>query len=69
VLDRVGPALSRRGRGLAAVMTRADDYRKYAEECRSLAKKMEHENERNWLLEMAKAWEKLAKARDARGAK
>jgi hypothetical protein len=44
-------------------MKKASEYRQHAEECRQLATRMEHGEQRNQLLEMAATWEKLANER------
>jgi hypothetical protein len=41
-------------------MKKASDYRKYAEECRALAKQMPDGKQRRQLMEMAKTWDNLA---------
>ena len=45
-------------------MTKADDYRKHAAECRALARSAHKEDERKQLLKMADAWISLADERD-----
>ena len=45
-------------------MKNASDYRKHAEECRSLARQMKHADQREQLLAMAHTWERLADQRD-----
>lgn len=45
-------------------MKKASEYRKYAEECRALAKQMPHGEQRSQLLEMAKTWDNLAADRE-----
>ena len=46
-------------------MRKASQYRQNAVECRSLAAKMETEDQRKLLLEMAEHWEGLAEDRAA----
>jgi len=41
-------------------MKKASEYRQHAEECRALASKMDSEDQRAQLLQMADQWEKLA---------
>jgi len=41
------------------------EYRQHAEECRSLAQRMRHGEERDQLLDMAKTWDGLAEERAA----
>jgi hypothetical protein len=43
-------------------MKKASEYRRHAEECRSLARSMTGE-QRDQLLEMARTWDKLAEER------
>ena len=52
-----------------AVLKKASEYRKHAQECRALAKRMEHGEQRDQLLAMALTWDSLAKQREvsARG--
>ncbi len=45
-------------------METSTEYRRFAEECRRLAKNVETERHRKILLEMAEAWEKLAEEDD-----
>ena len=45
-------------------MTKAEDYRKHAAECRALARSAPKEDERKQLLKMADAWISLAEERD-----
>jgi hypothetical protein len=40
------------------------EFRKYAEECRELARKLTGEDDKKAMELMAKAWEKAAKARE-----
>jgi len=47
-------------------MDKAGDYRKHAEDCRTLARKAKYEHERNQLLMIADTW--LALASDQRDA-
>ena len=41
-------------------MKKASEYRKHGEECRQLAHRMEHGEQRDQLLEMAGTWDRLA---------
>ena len=45
-------------------MKKASEYRKHAQECRALARRMAHGDQRDQLLEMAEIWDKLAKQRE-----
>ena len=45
-------------------MRRASEYRQHAQECRSLAAKMEHAQERDLLLRMAATWDEMAAERE-----
>lgn len=45
-------------------MKKASDYRKYAEECRTLAKQMPDGEQRRQLMEMAQTWDNLAADRE-----
>jgi len=45
-------------------MKRASEYRKYAEECRALAKLVPEGEQRKQLLEMARVWDNLAADRE-----
>jgi hypothetical protein len=45
-------------------MKQAAEYRKHAEECRKLAHSARNEPERKQLMDMAAAWERLAKDRE-----
>jgi hypothetical protein len=47
-----------------AVLKKASEYRKHAQECRALAKRMEHGEQRDQLLAMALTWDSLAKQRE-----
>jgi hypothetical protein len=47
-------------------MTKAAQYRKYADQCKELAKAMEGDP-KNILLEIAAAWENCAREADERG--
>jgi hypothetical protein len=42
---------------------KASEYRKHGDECRLLAHRMEHGEQRDQLLEMAATWDKLAAER------
>jgi hypothetical protein len=44
---------------------KASEYRKHAEECRTLARQVPEGPQRDQLLEMARTWEALAADRDA----
>jgi hypothetical protein len=44
---------------------KASEYRKHAEECRTLARQVPEGPQRDQLLEMARTWEALADDRDA----
>ncbi len=44
-------------------MKKASEYRMHAGECRALALRMEHGEQRDQLLEMAATWDKLASER------
>jgi hypothetical protein len=44
---------------------KASDYRKHAEECRTLARQVPEGPQRDQLLEMARTWDNLADDRDA----
>ena len=44
--------------------TTAAEYRKFAEECKQLAKTAQNEGHRSVLVEMADAWRKLAARAD-----
>jgi len=44
-------------------MKKISEYRQHAEECRSLAQRMRHGNERDQLLAMANTWDGLADER------
>jgi hypothetical protein len=46
-------------------MQKVEDFRKHAEECLLLAERSREPAERDMLLNMAKAWDELAKARAA----
>ena len=46
-------------------MKRADQYRRYAAECRLLANRLQPSDHRQMLLEMAKNWTLLANEREA----
>ena len=46
-------------------MNRAAEYRKLAEECRSLAQRAQTQDEREQILEMVYIWENLAERREA----
>jgi hypothetical protein len=43
---------------------KASEYRKHAQECRALAKRMEHGEQRDQLLAMAQTWDRLAEQRE-----
>lgn len=45
-------------------MKKAADYRRHAQECRALAKKVETEAQRVSLLQMAETWDSLATERE-----
>ena len=45
-------------------MKTADDYRKHAHECRTLARQCKKDEERNQLLLMAQTWASLADERE-----
>ncbi|MDE2486864.1 MAG: hypothetical protein KGO51_05640 [Alphaproteobacteria bacterium] len=45
-------------------MRKASEYRQHAADCRALAAKMEHANERDLLLRMAATWEEMAHERE-----
>ena len=45
-------------------MKKASEYRRHAEECRTLARNAMSEQERNQLLTMAETWTKLAEERE-----
>ena len=47
-------------------MTKAAQYRKYAEQCRNLAKVLDGEG-KNTLLKIAEAWENCAREADTHG--
>ena len=47
-------------------MTKAAQYRKYAEQCKNLAEAL-HGESKNTLLEIAAAWENCAREADERG--
>ena len=44
-------------------MNKVSDYRKHAEECRSMADRNPNEEHRKMLLNMAETWEMLAEER------
>ena len=44
-------------------MKKASEYRKHAQECRALAKRMAHGEQRDQLLAMAQTWDSLAEQR------
>jgi hypothetical protein len=46
-------------------MQKVHDYRRHAEECRTLAQRARSQDEREMLLNMGKTWEDLATARAA----
>jgi hypothetical protein len=46
-------------------MKKASEYRKHAEECRTLAKHVPQGEHRDQLLEMAQTWDSLADDREA----
>ena len=50
-------------------MKKASEYQQHADECRMLAQKMRQDDQRDQLLKMAEAWEKLARQREAKLAK
>ena len=50
---------------MGCAVTKAAQYRKYAEQCKDLAEK--HGESKNTLLEIAAAWEKCAREADERG--
>jgi hypothetical protein len=43
---------------------KASEYRKHAQECRALAKRMAHGEQRDQLLAMAQTWDRLAEQRE-----
>jgi hypothetical protein len=45
-------------------MKKASEYRRHAEECRTLARNAMSDQERNQLLNMAETWTKLAEERE-----
>jgi hypothetical protein len=45
-------------------MKKASEYRKHADECRALAKRMEQGEHRDQCFELALTWERLAEQRD-----
>ena len=45
-------------------MKTAAEYRKHAEECRTLAQQVPEGEQRNQLLEMARTWDNLARDRE-----
>ena len=45
-------------------MKRAAEYRKHAQECRALAKRKEHGEQRDQLPAMAQTWDGLAEQRE-----
>ena len=47
-------------------MRQAAEYREHAGECRKLAQSAKNEAERNQLMEMAAAWERMAIERERR---
>jgi hypothetical protein len=47
-------------------MVKLDDYRKHANECRTLADKVRTEHERQLLIRMAQDWTSLAKECEGR---
>jgi hypothetical protein len=49
-----------------APMTKASQYRVFAQECKELASKMNEENKER-LLKIAEAWENCAREAEARG--
>ena len=48
-----------------APMRKVDDYKKHAEECRTMARNTVNEEHRQGLLQMAETWESLAEDRIA----
>jgi hypothetical protein len=52
--------------GWFRIMETASEYRKYAEECRALAKNAKTAQQREILLEMAQAWLQLAEDADGK---
>ena len=46
-------------------MKKISEYRQHAEECRSLAQRMRHGEERDQLLDMARTWDGLTEERAA----
>jgi hypothetical protein len=44
-------------------MRKVEDYRKHANECRTMARNTTNEDQRQGLLKMAETWESLAKDR------
>jgi hypothetical protein len=49
-----------RNRGLLPVVSRSDEYRRFAAECLEIAKAAEDEQQRAIFLQMARAWLALA---------
>ena len=45
-------------------MKKASEYREHAEECRRLARTARNEEDRRALMQMAEAWEDMAKYRE-----
>jgi hypothetical protein len=45
---------------MTAIVQKAAEFRKHAEDCRALARKAKREEERRQLLAMAETWERLA---------
>jgi len=50
-------------------MQNAEEYRKHAHECRTLARQCKKDEERNQLLLMAKTWTSLAEEQEEMAAK
>ena len=52
-------------RGMAVTRTRAEEYRRRAQECLDLARKISLERERAIILDMAQSWLRLAEQQEA----
>jgi hypothetical protein len=50
-------------------MTKFEDYKKHAEDCRTMARNTTNEEQRQGLLKMAETWESLAADRAAQMAR
>jgi hypothetical protein len=46
-------------------MNKAEEFRRHAEECRTLAKQMKSGSQHSQLVQMAETWERLAREREA----